>query len=344
MEKTQATTQQNTNTTKKPSTARAVFAGIFGVIAMLFFIPAVLSIWLNITFLSSDNFSNSVTTIIVNPKISKQIAQMLSDSIITDDTVGDLSQSILTPEQANQAPEEVKNTLKQVFNDSLVQIIGSKNVQATAKDLIKKFHVVLIASPPKGAQSATLDFRPFITAVINGANGTKIAIITSKFALEEGQGVVDIKGDQYNVLQNGLNLAKTTMIVQISVFLVGSILAIAIANRRFRAMRRLLLTSGILLVIFGLPIFLIPMILASSTQADIAATFTGARILIEPLSITMLVIGGLLIVGVIIANIITKVSSKNTAKVATQTNTIKATPKTVAKPQPKKSPVKPTKK
>lgn len=344
MENTQASTQKNTNSPEKPSTARAVFAGLFGVIAMLFFIPAVLSVWLNITFLNADNFANSVTAIIVNPKVSKQIAQMLTDSIVKDDTAGDLSQTILTPEQASQTPEEVKNSLKQVFNDSLVQIIGSKNVQTTAKDLVKKFHVVLISSPPKGAQTATLDFRPFIAAVVSGANGTKISIITSKFTLEEGQGVVEITGDQYSMLQNGLNLARTTMIVQISAFLIGAILAIIIANRRLRALRRLLLTAGILLVIFGLPIFLIPMILSSSIQADIAATFTGARILIEPLSITMLVTGGLLIILVIIASIVAKVASKQPAQASSQVAPVKSVQKTVAKPQPRQSASKSSKK
>jgi len=216
--------------------------------------------------------------------------------------------------------------VKQVFNESLVQIIGTKQIQNTAKDLVKKLHVTLIEAPPKDAKSATVDFRPFIAAVINGANGTKIAIITTKFTLEDGQGVAEITPDQYKTIQNGVNIARTTLVIQTAIFAIGSLLAIIIANKRFRALRRILLTCGILLLVVGLPFYLIPMVLSGSSQADISATFTGARVVLEPFALTLLITGGVLVIGIIVLDIILKITSK------------KRTPTTDSKPEQKPEP------
>ena len=190
---------------------------------------------------------------------------------------------------------------------------------------------MLIASPPKGATTATIDFRPFIAAVINGAKGTKIAIITDKFALEPDQGVVTIDQTQYGTMQSVVNGAKTSLAVQLGIFLVGSLLAILIANKRLRALKRILLTCGILLVVLGLPLYLIPMLLASSSQADIAATFAGVSIVLNSLGLTALIVGVLLIVLVIIVNIITKLASNNTQTATAQTKSAQKTNPSSAK-------------
>jgi hypothetical protein len=328
--------QQAPSSTKQPSTARAVLAGLFGVVAMLFFIPMVFSIWVNMTLLNSVNFSKSVTAVIIDPKVSKQIAQQLTNSIVTDSTIGDISASVLTPEEASQSPEQVMESVKKIFNDSLVQIIASKNVQNTASDLVKSLHKSLIESPPKNADRATVDFRPFITAVVNGANGTRIAVITTKFTLEDGQGVAEITPEQYRLIQSIATTARTTLVVQSVIFVLGVLLSVAIANRRFKVLRRILLTCGILLVAVGLPLYLIPMILSGSSQADISATFTGVGLLLNSLSLTMLVTGGVLIVAVIISNIIVKVSSKK-PKVVEKPSTAEPKSDTV-KPKPAPNP------
>lgn len=333
MEKTQASTQPATNQPKQPSTARAVFAGIFGVIAFLFFIPLTFSIWVSTTLLNSDNFSKTFTAVIIDPKVSQQIATGLAESIVTDDTAADLAQAILTPEQAAQDPEQVKANLKQAFKQSLAQIIASAEVQKSTTTLLENVHKLIIESPPKDAQTATLDFRPFIASVINGAKGTKIEIITTKFTLEEGQGVVTLDQNQYMLSQNIITAARTTLIIQLVIFSLGIILCLAIANRRLRALRRILLTAGILLLLVGLPLYLIPMLISSSSQADIAATFTAVQLVLGPLAGLMLIVGGILTVGIIIVDIIIKISSKKTPAAPQPAGAAAEPKKPVAKPK-----------
>lgn len=318
MQNPQANSTNHASGIRQPSMVRAVFAGILGVIAMLFFLPAVLSLWVNLVILNPDSFSKTATAVIVEPKVSKQIANSLADSIVTDDTLADLQQSLLPPEKANLAPEEAKAELNKIFSESLSQIIATPAVKNSAIELLKKSHTILIVSPPKGATTATLDFRPFIAAVINGAKGTKISIITDKFTLSADQGVLTIDQNQYGTLQSVVNGARTSLAIQLGIFLVGSLLAIIIANRRLRALKRILLSCGILLVILGLPLYLIPMLLSSSTQADIAATFAGVSIVLNSLGLTALIAGIVLIVLIIIANIITKITSKNAPSGATE--------------------------
>lgn len=333
MDNTQASAQPATNQPKKTSAARAVFAGIFGVIAFLFFIPLIFSIWISTTLLNSDNFSKTFTAVIINPKVSQQIATGLTESIVNDDTAADLAQAILTPEQAAQDPEQVKTNLKQVFKQGLAQIIVSAEVQKSTTTLLKNVHKLIIESPPKDAQTATLDFRPFIASVINGAKGTKIEIITTKFTVEEGQGVVTLDQNQYMLSQNIVTAARTTLIIQLIIFSLGIILCLAIANRRFRALRRILLTAGILLLLVGLPLYLIPMLIASSSQADIAATFTAVQLVLGPLASLMLIVGGILTVGIIIVDIIIKISSKKTPTAPQQASAAAEPKKPVAKPK-----------
>ena len=308
MENSKALNQNTSN--KKSSKPRVIVAGILSLIAALILVPMVLSIWVNVILLNPDNFANSATNILVNPKVSSKIASSLSDTIITNDTIGDLTQSVLTPEEASKVQEVVKTRLKEIFNQNIVDIINRPAFKQNATALFKTVHVQLIEKPTPGASTSTINLRPIITSIIDSTKGTRIAIVSSKFNLESGKGIFVLNQSQYKSFKNILSFVKTGTAAIIGSFVVILGLAVLAANNRQRITKRLLLVFGIILVVVGLPLLIAPFVLSSSTSDSVAAVSSGASVLTFPLSLTMLIIGVLFIAGGVFMNSKMKKSSK----------------------------------
>lgn len=300
----------NENIKRNNSKIRTLSAVFFSIIAALALFPMIISIWANLVLLDANNFASTTTTILVNPKVSNKIATSLSDTIINGDTINDIAQSVLTPEEINQPPDQVKAKLKEIFNQNIVQIINTPAIQNNTSNILKTIHTQLIETPTPGATTTTINLRPIITSIIDSTKGTKIAIVSTKFTLEDGKGIVTLNADQYKKIENVVHNITNAMWLLITVYILSLALAIFSANNRKRTSRRLLITFGVILLIFGLPILLIPLILSGSANSNVAAIMSGAGITFNPLSISMLIAGTISVACGIYLTIKSKKDSK----------------------------------
>lgn len=307
--------ENNATPPKHDSTARAVFAAIFGVIAMLLLIPTTVAVWFNFHLLNPQNASTTLTKVIVLPGVSDIISESIASGIVEGATTSDLSQAILTADQQALDEQAQATEIQKIISSEVRKIIATpafnKLIQSESQKALNTLFDIANGKNP----TATINFNPLIVGVINSTKGTKIAIISDKFALDDKTGVITFTPQNVKDIRNYYNASRTTMAVELVIIVVCLLLAILIANHRLRALRRIALVAGIIYTIYGLVLLLVPQLIIAVVQdAQATAGIEIVKFVINPLTYFSLITGIILIAGVIIASIIVKLTQKEKPK------------------------------
>ena len=303
---------ENQSVAKKPeSTARTVFAAILGIIAMLLLIPTTVSVWFNFQVLNTKNASTTVSKVIVLPGVRDIIAESLATSIVEGATTSDLAQAILPADQQLLDEQSQRNEIQKVVKSEISKIIATPAFTNLIQTEVQKaLNTVLDIANGKNT-TGVINFNPLVVGVVSSTNGTRIAIIGEKLTPDASTGVITLTQQNLQDIKNYLDTAKTTMIVEIIVFVICLLLSIIIANHRLKALRRLALAIGIIYTVYGLILLAVPQLLiAFIKDAQATGAFEAIRFIINPLAYFTLIAGAVLIVGVIVANIISKLTKK----------------------------------
>ena len=307
--------EKSSVTPKHDSTARAVFSAIFGVIAMLLLIPTTVAVWFNFQVLNTKNASTTLTKVIVLPGVSDIIAESLASGIVEGATTSDLSQAILTPDQQALDEQTQLDEIHKVVKSEIRKIIATPAFSSLIQTQSQKALNTIFDIASGKNTTVVINFNPLIAGVINSTKGTKIAIISDKFALDDKTGVITLTPQNVKDIKNYYNAARTTMTVELVIILLCLLVSILIANHRLKVLRRLALVAGIIYTIYGLVLLLVPqVIIAVVKDAQATAGIEIVKFVINPLTYFSLITGVVLLVAVIVSAIIGKALAGPKAK------------------------------
>jgi len=303
--------ENNTTPPKHDSTARAVFAAIFGVIAVLLLIPTTVAVWFNFQVLNPQKASTTLTKVIVLPGVRDIIAESLASSIVEGATTSDLAQAILSADQRALDEQTQRGEIQKVVKSEINKIIATPSFTNLIQTEVQKALNTIVDIANGKNTTGVINFNPLVVGVINSTSGTRIAIIGEKITPDATTGVITLTQQNLKDIKNYLDTAKTTMIVEIAVFVVCLLLSIIIANHRLRVLRRLALVAGIIYTVYGLVLVLVPQLLIAVVKdAQAVGAFEAVRYIINPLAYFSLTAGIILVFAVIIANIASKIAHK----------------------------------
>jgi hypothetical protein len=279
---------------------------------MLLLIPTTIAVWANTQLLNTNNVSVTVSKVIVLPGVKDTIADGLTNGIVEGATLSDLAQAILPADQQGLDEVTQKAEIKKVVKSEIVRIISSQNFTNLIQSEVQKALNTVFDIANNKNTDGVINFNPLVVGVINSTKGTKIAIISDKLVLADNTGVVTLTQQNIKDIKTYINNIKTTMALELVAIVICLLLAVLLANNRLNALKRLALAGGIIYVVYGLILILVPMLISPLIKDSQAmGVFEAVRSIINPLAYFSLIAGIILIVAVVITNIVIKSSSKS---------------------------------
>jgi hypothetical protein len=260
---------------------------ILGSLAATLVILGIVSLWLNNTLTDTDNYVETVAPLSRNLEVQNFVADMIASSIYQDADTSVLAQTLLSKEQLRSNNKTEQNEhVEDIIRQEIFGYMRSDIFEKRWVDANRSIHNDLTTQLQNDDNRLVLDFGPIIAGVREDLTSTRLKSVliasNSSSASSENAGIVQVNNQSVGRIKQGYSMINTVVWVFIAIILIVILLAEMFSTNRLNTAKRILLSSGITAVVFGLLIRFANLIPISGASAD-----SEQRVIIAILSVLL---------------------------------------------------------
>jgi hypothetical protein len=271
---------------------RSFFAGLLGAIALLLVSLSIFVIWANRTLTDTPTFVSTVRPLISQPALDNYIADQVTSQLLTQASVPQLAQSLLTPAQNQGSPAQVQALVTPVIRSNVVKILSSPGLAEAWEQTNQSVHASLISQLRANQPVISLDLSPLVSAVLSELKQTQLAPIAAQINLQPSSAVVTLKGTELEKIHQAYNILIAAPYVIVFLALLFAGLSILVSVHHNKTLRRMLidvgLSSFLLALLIQLPVFIK---LPSSSPAAQQVALAVVHVLLHGLEVSLIILG-----------------------------------------------------
>lgn len=282
---------------------RTTLAVVFGVLALWLLIAGVVVLWLNRTVTSTDTYVATVEPLsrrsevkdFVIAKVNEQLEQSVSGTELA-------ALTLPIAERVGMTDTELKAAALATINETLLRSLDSEAFQNLWSETNRSAHRQLVAQLESDSDTASFNMGPAVIGALRLLQDSQLSPLIGRLDLPPTkQFEVTLQSENLKSVRNAYSLFKQGTILLIVLAAVCLMLAVILSVHHIKTLRRIIIGSGVGLLLIWLCLLFMPGYLAGSTDpGSQALTEAVADVLIRDLRRTTFIAGILCIsIGVI---------------------------------------------
>ena len=253
--------QKNQESKLKPKhhKLRSFFSSIFGIAAVFFIISCITVVWLNRMLIDNHTYVSTVSPLVSKPAVQNLIADKLSNQLIYESPINNVAQALLPSSDLNgsNSPAQLKALVKPIIESDIIGILNSNNFQNLWANTNKQAQAQFISGLKSSTGSLNLNLHPAIVGIVSELKSSQLSGAANHLNISPTAGILNIKANRVSKIRSYYKFFQlgTIAFVLLAIFSLG--LSVWIAINHWKVLRRLLLISGIF-VLLGALILKIP--------------------------------------------------------------------------------------
>lgn len=290
MDKDKKQTQQTT----KHHYIRTSLAVLFGVVAFWLVTLGVVTVWVNRAVTDTNTYVNTVEPLskrsevkdFIIEKVDEQLQQSASGLELANLTLPDALRS-------NKTDSQLKAASIVVINKTITRVIDSDAFQKLWVSTNRTAHQQLVTQLESNSDEATFDMGPTITGVVTLLKDTQLAPLVDRLKLPSSDKfTITLQSQNLASARNAYKLFKQGTILLIVIAVACLALAVTLSVHHVTTLRRILIGSGIGLLLIWLAVMVAPSKIATgSDQSSKALIEAVATVLLRDLRLITLIAG-----------------------------------------------------
>jgi len=252
-------TKQKDKLKPKHHKLRSFFSSIFGIAAVFFIISSITVVWLNRTLIDNQTYVSTVSPLVSKPTVQNLIADKLSNQLIYESPINNVAQALLPASDLNgsNTPAQLKSLVKPIIETDIISILNSNNFQTLWTNTNKQAQSQFISGLKSSSNSLSLNLHPAIVGIITELKSSQLSSAANHVNVSPTAGILDIKANRVSKIRSYYKFFQLGTIAFVLIAIVSLGLSVWIAINHWKVLRRLLLISGIF-VLLGAAILKIP--------------------------------------------------------------------------------------
>ncbi len=239
---------------------RGFLAFLLGSLAFYSLIACVFSYWMNHTLTNSKQFAAIMGQVEQNSSVQGAIAGNIASALTKDVSTPDLKQKFLPKAPATTTPQEIRSQSNKIIQTSIQQILAAPQFEKLWQDTMASTHEQLISQLKETDPNKPINvnIQPLILGVIGEVKKTQLAFIVPD-KLPQDMGKFEIKNSSntgktilifnpsqpVTTLRNVYQKMTMGLVAAIALAVTSTGLMLLVSNRRWHALRRLSIFTGL---------------------------------------------------------------------------------------------------
>jgi hypothetical protein len=284
---------------------RTFLAAIFGSIAFVLIIAAILAVWFNRTITDTDTYVRTITPLAEQQDIQNFVADRVTEGIVKGAaTEADLVGIVPQSEIAGKDVEELQTLARNTVRKNVLDVIQSANFQRLWHESNRNAHDKLISQLSTNKKEISVDFTPLIDGVMKELGNTSLGPLTQSVVLPQDIGKVNMNGVAIDKVSDYYNWLQKTTWSLVAAAAAATAICIALSTHHIRTFRRIMMVTGVATLTMAL-ILQLP----SWTQGIFGSTAQKVAVavgdvLFHDLKIILLIIGITAIILALLSKVI----------------------------------------
>lgn len=245
-------TSQLNAPTQRHHYLRTPLAALCGFLALWLLIASVLVVWLNHTLTDTPTLVKTLTPLASKPQVEDYFSRKISDQIAANGSVQDVGLALLPNGIAGLSDAQIQAQSKAVLDGALHQVFSSKAFEELWQSTLRSAHSQLLTQLDNNSQELQLYLGPALVGVKQQLKTTAIAPLVDKFELDPSSANLVIKGKSIQKIHKSYQSFKQSLIALLALAILFASLAVAISVHHAKTVRRILVATGISLVLLAL--------------------------------------------------------------------------------------------
>lgn len=280
--------------TKKHYYARTALAVVFGVLATWLLLFGVVTTWLNRAVTDTNTYVATVEPLSRQDAVKDLIITKVDEQLRQSASGVDLATFTLPEgERIGKTDEQLKAAAITSINETISQTLDSEAFQTLWRASIRTAHKQLVTQLDSDSDTATFNMGPTITGAIALLEDTKLAPLIARLDLPDtGSFNIKLQSERLASVRNAYRLFKQGTILLIVVAVVCLALAVTLSVHHVKTLRRIVLGSGVGLLLVWAAVTTAPSKIAANSDASSKALIEAvADVLLRDLRLTTLIAG-----------------------------------------------------
>jgi hypothetical protein len=307
---TQAKTNKQTQnvTPTKHHYVRTTFASLFGVLALVLLLLSTLAVGVQRAVTDTKAFTAAVGPAFKEPELQKFVADEIANTLLKDSEPEGIAAELLPEsEVAGKTPEQLREALKPVVAESAKQVLSSDSFTNTVTELVRTAHADALKQIKADSGDLTINFTPLIDSVLSELKKTKLSKIGEKIEITSDQGKVTVNSQELDNVRKLYDATQQAILGLFGLTALFAMLCVFISVHHMRTLRRVMLGSGIVLLLVSLLTRAPSAVPSGQDAAQQKAAVAVADALLGGLQTNTLIIGLALIIAAVASKVYEKV-------------------------------------
>lgn len=306
--------------TKKHHYVRTTLAVIFGVLATWLLLFGVVTTWLNRAVTDTNTYVATVEPLSRQGAVKDFIITKVDEQLRQSASGVDLAAFTLPEgERIGKTDEQLKAAAITSINETVSRTLDSEAFQALWRTSVRTAHTQLVAQLDSDTDTATFNMGPTITGAVALLQDTRLAPLIARLDLPDtGSFNIKLQNESLASVRNAYKLFKQGTILLVIVAVVCLALAVTLSVHHVKTLRRIVIGSGLGLLLIWVAVTVAPSKIAASADASSKALIEAvANVLLRDLRLITLIAGVVFIgIGILseVYDIIQNRKSKQTTK------------------------------
>ncbi|MCA9308937.1 hypothetical protein KC973_01025 [Candidatus Saccharibacteria bacterium] len=304
--------------TKKHHYARTTLAVVFGVLATWLLLFGVVTTWLNRAVTDTNTYVATVEPLSQQDAVKDFIITKVDEQLRQSASGVDLATFTLPEgERIGKTDEQLKAAAITSINETISQTLDSEAFQSLWRASIRTAHKQLVTQLDSDSDTATFNMGPTITGAIVLLEDTKLAPLIARLDLPDSRSFnIKLQSERLASVRNAYKLFKQGTILLIIVALVCLALAVTLSVHHVKTLRRIVLGSGVGLLLVWVAVTTAPSKIAANSDASSKALIEAvADVLLRDLRLTTLIAGTVFISIGVLSEVYDLVQARKTKSV-----------------------------
>lgn len=280
--------------TKEHHYVRTTLAVIFGVLAIWLLLFGVVTTWLNRAVTDTNTYVATVEPLSRQDAVKDFIITKVDEQLEQSASGIDLATFALPEgERSGKTDEQLKAAAITSINETISETLDSEAFQTLWQASIRTAHKQLVAQLESESDTATFNLGPTVTGAVDLLQNTRLAPLIAQLELPDTNSFnIQLKSESLTSVRNAYKLFKQATILLIVVAVVCLALAVALSVHHVKTLRRIVIGSGLGLLLIWVAVTIAPSKIAASADASSEALIEAvANVLLRDLRLTTLIVG-----------------------------------------------------
>ncbi|MEO5627979.1 MAG: hypothetical protein ABIQ89_03755 [Candidatus Saccharimonadales bacterium] len=273
---------------------RTFFASFFGIIAVSLVMSSLVIVWLNRTLTNTQTYVNTVAPLASKPDVQNFIADKTTTELLKNASKVDLANALLPEDQrVDKNTDQLIVVLEPLIHKNVLQVIQGPEFAALWKTSNQTAHQEFIKQLDSNQPNITLHLHPLASGVVSQLKASQLSAVTDQLQIKDNAVEVDLTGSGITKIRQAYRNLHTATWVVVAATLVFLALAIIISTHHLKTIRRILIGSGVLLLLLAFSVKAASYVSVGNNNDEITrkATISLVQTLLHNLQLASLILG-----------------------------------------------------